>query len=668
MGAYTALFGEESQPDSQTNIVAPKKSAFAGRNPQIQPTQEEDDLDAIMRGSVERNQQRQAGQRTWTGAFSEGFKNLGSNFGKIAQGAYQAVTHPVETASELGSAALGAFKYTMPFMPSSDEQVKKFANMVDDYTKKYGTTEGLKESIATNPIGTVLDLAPMGAPALKGASKYIPKIYIEPKPALDLANTTKFQSGGSAATQLASEIATELHDASPEMKQAFANGGAGAINETNLKVLKNHNQFAKFDMIPTEGQALEDHALMSQEYNDRAKDPRIMQSYEHRDQNLINGINKIRDEISGETQFNNNPSELANDVLTSLKNRYEQQAQIVKNKWDIANNAAGQSMSPIDIGALQLNIENGLKQAGRTRYLPENLKADLTDAFEKGYLTPQEFENFRTDTATIMRSNPDPMARQAAGIVRDKLENVPIKDEFAIYKPLFDDARAATVQLKQLESKPFMQAAISDTRTPEQISQGTIHPASQNFVEKYYGPKTPESDINQLIDFIGKESPEHQALNRATIENIKQKIGIVDDKGVPKQQALQNLLYKTNGYGNRIAQMMGNKIANDINDFADVARKTESVKGRGYVNTSNTALVSEQKAVTQAAKELGISAAEQLVNAKTGVGGTLAKQFLKSRAERKSQEAAAAEAEAISKRRVSPTAGFKLSDIGKEQK
>jgi len=60
MGAYEAMFGNETSTKKDENLVAPKQSAFTGKNPQLQP--EEDELDVIMRGSYERNKQKLAQQ------------------------------------------------------------------------------------------------------------------------------------------------------------------------------------------------------------------------------------------------------------------------------------------------------------------------------------------------------------------------------------------------------------------------------------------------------------------------------------------------------------------------------------------------------------------------------------------------------------------------------
>jgi len=616
--------------------------------------------------------------RTWSEAFSEGFKNLGANAKEKLHGAYEAVTHPLETGENLLNTVAGTMLAAVPpFVPISkglNPQIEKSNEVLNAFVDKYGSTEGFKEAIATDPIGTALDLSPVlgkgislagkgTAMAAKSASKIMPKVYIEKKP-------SAFQSGGAAATPLAEEMAVELFHAKPELKQAFQNAGPEAVNPTNLKVIKNHNQFEKFGMTPTEGQALEDAALMSEEYNARREDPHIRERYEERDQKLIDALNNMRDEV-GVNSFENNREKLADTALTTLKNKYLAEEERVANLWKTANGAAGQSMSPIDVGALRLNIENGLKQEARTHFLPEKLQKTLDTFLSSGTLSPQQFENLRTITATIMRKDPDPLARQAAGIVREKLENVPIKGEFAMYKPLYDEARAGTSNLRTLEEKPFYSAAISDTRTPEQINEGVLHPASKSFFDKHYGSNTPELHIDDLIKELGRDSPEHQALNRGAFEDIKEKVGLTNDKGIVKQANINNILYSKKGYGNRLPLMFGHETTNTLKDFADVARKTEPIKGRHAVNTSNTAIVAQPRmeAAKEGIKSMAATGAEQVVNAKAGglPVGTFIRNILKSGKEAEAATALEAEKQALSRKRLSPTAGVKLKDIDKEK-
>jgi hypothetical protein len=58
MGAYEQMFGEETQTKPKDNLVAPTKSKNFGKNTNLQPEEELDDLDKLMLGSIERNKQK----------------------------------------------------------------------------------------------------------------------------------------------------------------------------------------------------------------------------------------------------------------------------------------------------------------------------------------------------------------------------------------------------------------------------------------------------------------------------------------------------------------------------------------------------------------------------------------------------------------------------------
>jgi hypothetical protein len=114
--------------------------------------------------------------------------------------------------------------------------------------------------------------------------------------------------------------------------------------------------------------------------------------------------------------------------------------------------------------------------------------------------------------------------------------------------------------------------------------------------------------------------------------------------------------------------MFGNKAVIDLEDLADVARKTEPTTGRHSVNTSNTEVLREQGAIqaaTEAAKNIAASGLEHTVNvAAKGIPvGTIIREGFKGKKARAAAEAEAKAAEELSKRRLSPTAGIKISDI-----
>ena len=471
---------------------------------------------------------------------------------------------------------------------------------------------------------------------------------------------------GAAESNLVNRVQTALNEAPDYLKQSLKDVPVEKLaTPENLKAIENHNKFAKFDLTPTEGQALENTSLMSSEFNSRKIDPNLQARFEERDPKLIQGFNNIKEKASPDV-FENDPARLASMPLDRVKDIHQQKELNASNLWREANLASGSSQSPIDVGALRENIINGLKEKQRTRYVPEALKADLDEVLAQGYMTPEQYENFRTDTATISRKNPDPMARQAAAIIRQKLEQVPIKDEFAQYKPLYDAARKATADLHNFEKSSLVKAAISDTRTAEEIAAGMPHPAAKNFMSQHYSAKTPQVEIERMLDLIGRNSPEHQALNKLKIDEFKLNSGIINDKGTISQTALNKQVreqHKTN-----LTSMFGQELSKDLEDLADVAHLTEPRKGVHSVNVSNTEILRQEnaaKAAKEAAGNIVAGGAEAIANAKIPFSGTIIRKTLGGYKAEKEAKAAAKVAQEESERRLSPKAGIKLKDLGK---
>jgi len=472
---------------------------------------------------------------------------------------------------------------------------------------------------------------------------------------------------GAAESNLQNRVQVALTEAPDYLRESLKDTPIEKLaTEENIKVIENHNKFAKYGLVPTEGQALQNTSLMSNEFNARKTDPNLQARFEERDPKLIEGFNTIKEKVSPDV-FDNDPIRLASMPLDRIKNDYINDQANIKNLYGIANRAAGGSQAPIDIGALRENIINGLKEKQRTRYVPARLQADLDETLAQGFMTPEQYENFRTDTATIARTSKDPLEAQAASIIRDKLEQVPIKDEFAQYKPLYDAARKAVSELKAKEKYPFYKAAISDTRTPDEIEAGIPHPAANNFLAKHYGVDTPQLNIERMLDLIGRNSPEHQALNKLKVDEFKVNSGIRNDKGTVNQGTLNKIIYEK--YKSNLPVMFDNMTVKDLQDLADVANLTEPRKGVHSVNVSNTEILRQEnaaKAAKEAAGNIAAGLTETAINMKVPFGGTILRSTLGGMKAERQAKAAAKAAQEESEKRLSPKAGIKLKDIGKE--
>jgi len=472
---------------------------------------------------------------------------------------------------------------------------------------------------------------------------------------------------GAAEANLQNRVQVALTEAPDYLKESLKNTPIEKLaTEENIKVIENHNKFAKYGLVPTEGQALENTSLMSNEFNARKTDPNLQARFEERDPKLIQGFNTIKEKVSPDV-FDNDPIRLASMPLDKLKNDYINDQANIRALYEKANRAAGGSQAPIDIGALRENIINGLKEKQRTRYVPARLQADLDEVLAQGFMTPEQYENFRTDTATIARTSKDPLEAQAASIIREKLEQVPIKDEFAQYKPLYDEARKAVAALKAKEKNPAYKAAISDTRTPDEIEAGIPHPAANNFVAKHYASNTPQVNIERMLDLIGRNSPEHQALNKLKIDEFKVNSGIRNDKGTVSQANLNKIIYEQNK--SNLPVMFDNMTVKDLQDLADVANLSEPRKGVHSVNVSNTEILRQEnaaRAAKEAAENIAAGLTETAINMKVPFGGTILRSTLGGMKAERQAKAAAKAAQEESEKRLSPKAGIKLKDIGKE--
>lgn len=701
MGAYEAMFGgETATPSKDENLVASKKSSMYGRNLQLQPKEEEDDLDAIMRGSVERNKQRElaanqpnALQRFGQGAAALADTTIGGVLplvGHVAQAAVRPVTTP-QKAEEFGQ-QLSSF-FAQPFGKAfgvtetpgyKGEATQQLMGLIGEVTekgadwvsKRYGIpiedVRNMANSLALG--GGAMAAKPLGAIGRAAGEKAfaleekLPKVRVESgKEQLQAQMNRQFQPAGAAATGVEAELRSELANAKPEIQQQFANARPEDFTPENLKVVKNHNQFAKFDMTPTEGQALENAQLMSDEYNARVSDPNIRQAYEQRDQKLIQGFDKIRQEVAPDV-FETDQVKLSNAPLEKLVSIDKQMLKDINDAYKTFFEAGGKE-SPVDAQTLAKTAIDNLHK----NYLYEDAPVAIRNALEKHLegepMTFEQFDALIKRASTMQRAGGT--EAQVGTQLRNALETLPLKDTAVELKGLRDTASGLAKQRYDLiDNVPaYKAAALGDNRTKAQIAQGVPHPASNTFLDKYYSAKTPEVDIRNMLSLIGENSPEHQALNAATIDKLKKVSGIVDDKGVVKQAALNKQLHDL--YKSNKGVMFGNKAVLDLEDLADVARKTEPTTGRHSVNTSNTAVVQEQgamQAAAEAAKSFAAGSLEHGVNvAAKGVPvGTLIREAFKGKKARELAEAEAKAAEELSKRRLSPTAGIKISDINQK--
>ena len=665
MGAYNALF-EDTQ--EQPNIVASKKSSMFGKNPQLQPTQEQklDDLDEMMLGSADRNKNKVKE--------APGFLEKAIGAGEVGLGALTGlISVPLSGIVGVG-ANLASGKFGT--QAGIKEAEKAAAQTQQELTYQPRTQTGqdyaqqLQSAFEASKLPPVLPEA-QGLLAQRPQAPSMPKVRIEPvnKPVMG-----GLQSAGAAATELPSTIRAELATAPEHLKQVYSNVSQEKLTPHDLQYIKTHKLFDKFNDVPTEGQALQDPRIMSEEYNaqNKAGNEPLHQKFAERDQKVINAIENTKQKITPDV-FETTPQAAANLALEKMVSKDNIRLEDISQKYQKFADSNGGELPVAGKSIVELAKRN-LEEIGRDEFVPNEIKNILKKIEDLDSIPYKKYEQYRTILSTAQRATKDGNVKAAIGAIRDAFESIPMEEGTAEQKALADDARSAFKARKDLiESNPAYKTAVEgDIRTEEERAANLPHPAANTFIDKHYSDKTSEVILNRLLDEIGRDSPEHQALNSALIDKMKSQAGIRDNKGKPSQAAINKFVHDPiKGYANNLPTMLGLEKLQELHDVADYARMTDHTAIPGsYANVSKSGMVVNAGPIGQAfekAGSLAASALEQGVNFKTGLpAGTLARSFLKGRSEEKAAAALKAEQEAKLRQTLNPKPPSKLSDLGKQ--
>lgn len=127
-------------------------------------------------------------RRAWSDVPGEALANLPSSAGKFVGGLYEAVTSPVQTVKGLGQLIGGAAYSALPqqaqdwliSVAHNPEKVKQSIAMAKavggEYAKRYGTEEGFKEALATDPVGVVSDFSTLLTGGAAATGKVAPTV------------------------------------------------------------------------------------------------------------------------------------------------------------------------------------------------------------------------------------------------------------------------------------------------------------------------------------------------------------------------------------------------------------------------------------------------------------------------------------------------------------
>ena len=382
-------------------------------------------------------------------------------------------------------------------------------------------------------------------------------------------------SVGAAGVPDATIVRQALQSATPEFQQLYGNM---PLDKVNTPVVLRH---LEADSLPipirmTEGQATGDVVKLSREQNLRGSQPEFARRFNEQNQQLVDNVPLIRERAAPDV-YATKTIESSQALIDAYKSLDDARSADITKAYKALEDAAG-GQFPVDGVALATNAERALAKKLKTDFLPAPIKRQL-DRFKEGEpMTFEQFEAMRTNLAAEMRKaarSGDGNAEMAASIVREALEQLPLKAEARNLKSLADEARSlAKARFDALKKDPAYKAAVDDAVPADKYFDKFV----VNGVNK---------NINTMVETLGRDSLAHQHMKAGTINWLSDKAGIVDGRGNFSQAQYNKALKKLDDVKNFEA-VFDPQSQLQLRTLGNVAAYTQFQPRGSFVNNSNT--------------------------------------------------------------------------------
>ena len=379
-------------------------------------------------------------------------------------------------------------------------------------------------------------------------------------------------SAGAAVVPDATTIKQALSVATPELQQAIS---SIPVNQVNLLTLQRH---IEADSLPkpmrlTEGMATQDIVKLSNEQNRRGKDTELAYRINELNNDLIENIGLIRDKAAPDV-YGTKKIENSQGIIDSYKEINSKLETGINADYQALRDAAG-GQFPVDAPQLLKNVKTKLKKELLSNEAPTGQFKELQRLAKDNNMTFEDYLSLRRNLGDVARTNADGSVRKAAGFMIEELEKLPLQKQAASLKPIADKARAsAKSRFQMLEKDPAMKAAVDDSVPADKfIDKFVINGVNKN--------------VNTMVEHLGRDSPAHQHMAAGTINWLKDKAGIVDNKGNFSQAEYNKALKKLDDVQN--LNLIFNQEANSqLKTLGNVAGYTQAQPRGTFVNNSNT--------------------------------------------------------------------------------
>jgi len=667
------ILGERpaSREADRSNVIAPKKSAMSGRNPELQPQPDmPDELGALILGGSPAQESKQTQtEQTSKGMLPTALQNLfeakkqapafaasamdvvaglpsavagtvGYGAGRLfglspeeATGASQKVAGQLaEPVGRLtGTAGTKQYEQALP-----TQAMKKFGEVVQsNVVEPIAKTTGADVTDVGQGVNAAMMALPFAAkPLAKGyaaAKAELPTVRIE------TVKPSGMQSGGAAAASNEALLTEAVNRASPTLAAELKNLDPKTLNPD---VLENYLKADQFGIQLTKGQATGDPNLISIERNERGLKPQLAEEYAKQNRALAENADLLRKkagEGTNEINYVGNAErsieyykDINKESKTGIKQAYEEIDKLGAGKIKIDSKTLGE------------NAMKALTEKEDIDFLPEKMKSKVEEFVNGKEINFDQLDNLITqisrETRKAQRAE-DGNAVHALTILRGEVEKLPLLGETAAVKVVADKARS-------LAAKEF---GLLDKRkdTYNAVYADIVNGAADS---KDFIPKTiftsKNAPFKKALDLIADKPEAVQQLKAGTLDYmIRKSTDASGNFNTSKfREFVDNL--DVNGKG---APLFSDDWQS-IKDLAKTGQLIEAQPKGSFVSNANTT-----PAAAQLAKQYGTKLATKIP-----IVGSLVEPALQIRAE---QQMAREVKETM---RPGAGAGTKLKNVGKE--
>jgi hypothetical protein len=531
--------------------------------------------------------------------------------GQVVQAASRPFTTP-EKAQQYGQAVTGALEkpfgktFGVTQSPAyQNEASQRLMNFIGENVNKGAEWIAQKTGLPLPDVQNMMGTATIAAPALmakplatvakplvKGAetlSQWGNEIRSTAPSQLEQQFQAKGgkQSVGAAAAMpenvLRGNIDAALAQSSPELQTYVQSKNPRAVD---LPALETRSLEEKHGVNLSRGQRTGDTSLYSQEWNKRGETEILGNHFNEQPKQFKSAFeNSIR--RNAPDVFEIDPSSIGQVQINALSAKDQIRKSAISNAYKALEDANG-GQFPIDIQALDKGIKTELSKNLKTNHLSGSIASDLTDFYSNP--TFEAYEALRTNLANEMRSSSNGNAKQAAYIVRDQLEKLPIFGEEtgsaqAIQlKALADKARSLNKErMDVIKSNPAYKSAVKEASTLDDLTAQGESLNAEKFHDKFVTKGTPES-IRRMKAELADDPQAIQAITAGELRNVMRKAGLATDIPDLNPKTLANYIQDNRG---RLQESLGPEGFKDLMELTALSSKVGMPK-TGTFNYSNS--------------------------------------------------------------------------------